>query len=53
LLDRVSDIERDAAKRIRSGESSEMPVIVVGMLFDAPNDTTHAGRDGVESTQSA
>jgi DNA-binding transcriptional ArsR family regulator len=49
LLDRVSDIERDAAKRIRSGEGTEMPVIVVGMLFDAPNNSTHAGRDGIKS----
>jgi DNA-binding transcriptional ArsR family regulator len=47
LLDRVSEVERDAAKRIRSGAGTETPVIVAAMLFDAPRNATHASNDGV------
>ena len=53
LLDRVTDIERDAAKRIRSGNGTEAPAIVAAMLFDTPRNASPAARDEISAAQGA
>jgi DNA-binding transcriptional ArsR family regulator len=52
LFDRVTDIEREAAKRVRSG-AEETPAIVAAMLFDSPQSSAPAARDGVGAAEGA
>ena len=43
-VDRLIEIERESAQRLRSHKSPEIPTVLVARLFDAPDDGG-AGRD--------
>jgi DNA-binding transcriptional ArsR family regulator len=46
-VDRLVEIEKQSAVRLRKHKSPEVPTVLIAMLFDAPDeDGGHEGRDG-------
>jgi DNA-binding transcriptional ArsR family regulator len=53
-VNRFVEIEQEAAERLRKHKSTEVPAVLVAMLFDAPDDDAPgAARDGGASDQAA
>jgi hypothetical protein len=44
-VDKLVEIEKQSAQRLRKHESAEVPTVLVAMLFDAPDDDS-ADNDG-------
>jgi hypothetical protein len=47
-VDKLVEIEKQSAQRLRKHESAEVPTVLVAMLFDAPDDDSadNGGRAG-------
>jgi DNA-binding transcriptional ArsR family regulator len=45
-VDRLVEIEKQSAQRLRKHKSPEIPTVLIAMLFDAPDEDGDSSRDG-------